>query len=99
MKITAVGVLDPTSGYDYQVELEDLYPNFALFRAGAPSWYKRAFGAQAVKVLRTWTLERSAGPAAWAGGGGQYRMLLAVRGGADPRDGIPLRPFWAGTYQ
>jgi hypothetical protein len=89
MKITAVRVLDPASGYDYQVDLEDLYPSFALFRAGVPSWYKRAFGAPAVKVLRCQTLERSAGPSAWAGGGGKYRMLLAIRGGADPRDGIP----------
>jgi hypothetical protein len=91
MKIIHVKALDPVSGYDYEVEIEGLEVNLALFRAGVPYWYKRVFGVDAVKVLRTWTLERSGGPAAWAGGGGKYRMLLLARGGADPREGLPTR--------
>jgi hypothetical protein len=88
VKILDVTELDSRSGFDYQVELEGGDVSFSSFRSGVPAWYRRVFRAEAVKTERVWTIERAPRPVTW-GAEGQYRIIILVRGGADPRLGIP----------
>jgi hypothetical protein len=88
VKIIDVTELDPLSGFDYQVELEGGDVSFSSFRSGVPAWYRRVFRAEAVKTERIWTIIRAPRPVTW-GAEGQYRIIMLVCGGADPRLGIP----------